>query len=330
MAFSVKRLLGRGLGRLKRRKVYYFRQPEEDRRNQAARTLDLAVVVVLLFLVALIFFREHFSFGAALPLAFLSGAAAWAAGRRYQKRQDRLRRQRYLLWLAGVRCREEIKKLKTREEIAVFVSLLLAQLPEFSGLRVNRRKGKKTPAVDEAMALSAVYRGAPVGVQCLPPSSSPQEGAELVRKFCRALEEKGMEGGLIVSPAEIHPELRRQVGELRKRFRIVFLNEEKLVELALLAGRQKEVEISPGGAGAGGDEKGNIPAALFGEKKAARYFLSACFLWIVHFLSSPPGFLGRAYTVLIAANLALALFCFVFQRLKEEGLDLEELQPGGN
>jgi hypothetical protein len=330
MVISVKRFIRRGWGRLRRKNVYYFRRPKEDGRNPAARTLDLAVIVFVLWLVALVFFRKYFPGEKALIFSLFFGAAAWTAGRRYQKRLTRIRRERYLLWLAGEKCREEIKKLKNRQDTTLFVSLLLARLPQFSDLKVNRKKGKKHhPEIDEAIAISAVYKGIPVGVQCLPPADAQGEKIRLVQSFCRALGERGLHSGLVVSPGENGLELRRLIGEMRKKFRIVFLDENRLFELAARTGWGEGAEVLPG---AGKKEEAESGAGFFRQgflagKKAKQYLLSACFLGLVSFLANPQGLLGRFYAALIVFNLVLAVTCLAVQRLGEDSLDLEELQP---
>ncbi|MGQ9826097.1 MAG: hypothetical protein ACUVSK_14135, partial [Desulfotomaculales bacterium] len=141
--------------------------------------------------------------------------------------------------------------------------------------------------------------------------------------------ERGLRSGLIVSPGENDLELRRLIGEMRKKFRIVFLDENRLFELAARTGWGEGAEVSPG---AGKKEEGESRAGFFRQgflagKKATQYFLSACFLGLVSFLANPQGLLGRFYAVLIVFNLVLAGACLAVQRFGEDSLDLEELQP---
>ncbi|MEW6424189.1 MAG: hypothetical protein AB1523_05495 [Bacillota bacterium] len=322
-------MLRRRLSRLKRRRqrlAYHFR-PREDARNKTARTLDLLVLVAICWLGTLVFLAQYWEIGLALPVSLILAAAGGAAASRFQEKQKQLRRQRYRFWLAGQRCREEIKKLQTREELTVFVSLLLAGLPQFAELQVNQKGGKKTLSVDEAIALRAKYKGVPVAVQCFPPAAEEREEVQLLRSFWKALEEQSLPAALIVAPGGLRPAARRIIAGLRKKYRVVVLyNEEKLVELALQAGRQPEAE-DPRESAAGQKKYGYAAIeAIFEQKKGLHYLLAAGALWLIYLISPPGGLTGGLYLGLIAINVVLALACFLFN-WRDEDLDLEDLEP---
>lgn len=324
--FSLARLFHRRLLRLQRKRqrlVFRFR-PKEDPRNNAARTLDLLVMVAVFWLSALVFLAQFWPPGLVLPVSLAAAAAGGIAAGRFQKKREQLRRQRYHLWLAGQKCREEIKKLTTREEVAIFTALLLAGLPQFTELRVNQRGRGKVPSITRAAALCARYKGVPVAVQCLSPASPEQEKVKLLEAFGQFLEQQEMRSALIVAPGTLSPGARQVIAGLRKKYRVVTLNEEKLVELALQAGRQPEPETGWEGAGGKGTAAGF--KQILGQKKGSSYLLAAGVLWLIQVISSPGGFWGGVYLALIAVNLALALICYVVNR-PDDDFDLEDLEP---
>lgn len=325
--YGMAKLFRRRLLRLRRRRqrpVFHFR-PKEDPRNKTARTLDLLVLVVIFWLGTLVLLAQFWAPGPALPVSLAAAAAAGTAAGRFRKKREQLRRQRYRLWLAGQRCREEIKKLKTREELTIFVSLLLAGLPQFTELQVNQKGKGKTPAIDRAVALRARYKGVPVAVQCLSPAAPGQEEVELLQAFGRTLERQGLRSALIVAPGALSPRARREIAGLRKKYHVVTLTEEKLVELALQAGRQPEAGESREEAGGERAESGH--KLIFAQKKGLNYLLAAGFLWLVYATSSPAGLLGGVYLGLIAVNIALALACSIVNRPDGDDFDLEDLEP---
>lgn len=324
--FRLVRLFRRRLVRLRRRRqrlAFHFR-PREDPRNNTARALDLLVLAAVFWLGTLVFLAQFWPPGLALPVALAVAAAGGIAAGRFQKKREQQRRQRSRLWLAGQRCREEIKKLTTREEVVIFTSLLLARLPQFTELRVNQRGKGKTPSIARAAALCARYKGVPVAVQCLSPVSPEQEEVKLLEAFGQFLARQDMRSALIVAPGTLSPGARRVIAGLRKKYRVVTLNEEKLVELALQAGQQPEPETGREGAGGKGSAAGF--KQILAQKKGIGYLLAAGVLWLIHSLSSPTGFRGGVYLVLIAFNLLLALICYAVNR-PDDDFDLEDLEP---
>lgn len=310
------------LKRRRRRLIYRFK-PKEDGRNKTAQTLDLVVVVFIFWLVTLVLLTQFFKISLALSVSLFLAAAGGAAANYFQKRQKQLRRQHYRLWLTGQRYRAEIKKIKTREELAVYVALLLAQLPHFTDLQVSPKGAQKGPLPDEAVALSARYKGVPVAVQCIPPVASGREETKLWRGFQQALEEQGFVSVLIVAPGGLAPEARRIITRLKNQYRVVVLNEEKLVELALHARQQPEAEdIQEGTAGQKEIEERKL---VFARRKGLNYLLTAGVLYFIYFLSRPAGLTSVLYLVLIAINVALAFMCYVFNSKEED--DLEDLEP---
>ncbi|MCL6448708.1 MAG: hypothetical protein K6U04_11250 [Armatimonadetes bacterium] len=324
--FRMSQLFRRRLLRLrKRRQRLAFRfRPKEDPRNNAARTLDLLVLAAVFWLGTLVFLAQFWPPGLALPVSLAVAAAGGITAGRFQKKREQLRRQRCRLWLAGQRCREEIKKLTTREEVAIFTSLLLAGLTQFTELRVNQGGKGKAPSIVRAAALCARYKGVSVAVQCLSPASPEQEEVKLLEAFGQFLEQQEMRSALIVAPGTLSPGARRVIAGLRKKYRVVTLNEEKLVELALQAGRQPEPES--GREGAGGKEAAAGFKQILGQKKGISYLLAAGVLWLIQAISSPTGFRGGIYLALIAVNLVLALICYVVNR-PDDDFDLEDLEP---
>lgn len=288
------------------------------------------VVVFVFWLIAVAFLTQFLTTGVALSVSLLLAAGAGWVARSLQKRQKQLRRQRYRLWLAGQKCREEIKNLKTREELTVFVSLLLARLPQFTDLRVNQKKGEKNLQIDENIALSAKYKDVPIAMQCLPPAASGQEEVKLLRNFQKALAEEALARALIVVPGKLHPEARRVIAGLRKNYRVVTLNEERLVELAFQAGRGAEEGNLREGAredatGEKGEKKVSPDQLLLAPQKGLNYLLAAGVLWFISYLSSPAGLLNSLYLALIAGNVALALACFLLNNA--DAYELEDLEP---
>jgi len=318
----------RRLWRLQRRRQRFaFRfRPKEDPRNNAARTLDLLVLAAACGLGALVLLARFWPPVLTLPVALAAAAAGGAAARRFQKKREQLRRQRYRLWLAGQKCREEIKKLTTREEVVVFTSLLLAALPQFTELRVNRRSGEKTkaPSIIRSAALCARYKGVPVAVQCFAPAASgPEEEVALLQALGRFLGRRGLRSALLVAPAPLSGEARRVIAALRKQYRVVTLTEEKLVELALQAGRQP---AAGDGLEAAAEKKAEAEQKLIlAPRKGRGHLLAAGVLWLVYAIASPAGFWSGVYLVLIAVNLVLALLCLAANR-PDDDFDLEDLE----
>ncbi len=321
-------MLRRRLLRFKRRRqrLSYQVRPKEDGRNKTAQAVDLLFLVGFVWLAALMLLAKIYSISLALPASVFLAAAAGAAASHYQRRKRELRRQRYRLWLAGQRCREEIKKIKTREELAVFVSLLFAQLPQFTDLQVHQKGGQKALRLDEAVAISAKYRGVPVGVQCLPPAAGQQEEIKLLQSFQRALQERGLKSALVVVPGAVRADVRRLIAGLRKKYRVVVLNEERLVELALQAGRQPAAEDRQEGV-AGHSRPEPVHKLVLEQKKGLRYLLAAGVLWFIYLVSPPAGLWGGFYPVLMAVNIALGAACFIFHWKDEDAFGLEDLEP---
>jgi len=321
-------VLRRQLLRLSRiRQRYYYRiKPKEDDRNRAAQNMDLFALTFIFWVVSLVFLGQFFKANQALPVSLILAAGGGMAAYFLRKRQRQGREYHYRLWSAGQKFREEIKSIKTRDELAVYLALLFQQLPYFEDVCVNQKNKRKKFQVDEGVAIFARNKqGLLVAVQCFAPGTSGAEEVRYLQSLRNALQEQDVDRVFLAATAPLSPEARSLLAQLREEHPLTLLTEEKLVELYWQVKRQTETQSMQEGAVDGKKLKPSLLGLVLSPQKRASYLFAAGALWVIYLISRPAGVLGAIYAGLIFTNLTLALACYAFNLRNEETLDLEDL-----
>ena len=312
--------------KLKKLPRLYHIKPRQDSRNPVARTLDFFVGILLFWLfvlsILLIFLPVYTALCCSLPAA----SAMCLAGVRYQKWRKSKRRLHNRMWLTGEKYRSEIDSLKTRHDLIVFVGLLLERSGQFEDVRV---------APKDSVPILSVYRGARVGIQCLPPSlpgvaADPGYCAEIIQQLGEDLEKGRYEKAFIAAVGELHPRVRWLIKMLGGNYPVALLPKEKLVELAVRAERLSAGEEVPESGVKGkkqesvlnGQEPG-IKEIVLARKKSSRYLAAFFMLAAFYLIAHLTGFAAGICLVFIIINGVLAVACLIVNRERRGAFRLE-------
>jgi len=321
-------VLRRHLLHLKRiRQRYYYRiKPKEDDRNRAAQNMDLLALTFIFWVVVLVLLGQYFKADQAFSVSLVLAAGGGVAACSVRKKQRQGREFHYRMWSTGQKFREEIKNIKTRDELAAYVALLLKQLLQFEDVRVNKKSECKKLSVDEGVAIYVRdKKGILIAGQCFAPGASGSEEVRYLQSFHNVLRKQELDRAFVATTAPLNPEVRSLLAQLRKKYSITLLDEEKLVELSLQVKRQPETENIQEGTAGGKKLKPSFFNLVLGPQKRASYLFTAGALWCIYLISRPAGVLGIVYAGLIFINVTLALACYILNLKNEETFDLEDL-----
>lgn len=322
-------MLRRPLLRLKRirQRYYYHVKPKVDDRNRAAQNMDFLVLTFVFWVIVLMLLGNFFKTNMTIPVSLIIAIGGGLIAYFLRKRQRQGRNFHYKLWSAGQELRNEIKNIKTRDELAKYITLFLTQLPQFKDVHVNQKSRRKKLTVDKSVAIFAKnLKGALVAGQCIAPGASGTEEVRYIQSLHRVLQEQGLDRAFIAATAPLNPEARSLLEQLRKKYHIALLNDEKLVELSLQAKQLPETQnVGEEDIAGGKKTKYSLLNLLLSPQKKASYMFAAGTLWCIHLISHPSGFLEIINIGLIFLNLTLALACYVLNLSNESIFNLEDL-----
>ncbi|MFA5384277.1 MAG: hypothetical protein WC364_06365 [Eubacteriales bacterium] len=301
----------------------YHIKPRQDSRNPVARTLDSLAGALLFWLFVLTVLLIVLPVYTALCCSLLAALIMCLAGVRFQKWRINKRRLHNRMWLAGEKFRSEIDSLKTRDDLIIFVGLLLERSNQFRDVRVTPK--------DPAPILST-YRGSKVGIQCLPPAlpgdaADPGYCAEIIQQLGEDLEKGHYEKAFIAAAGEIHPHVRWLIKMLGGNYQVALLSKEKLVELAVRAERLSGGEEVPESgvkqkSVLKGTESG-IKEIVLARKKGPRYLAAFFMLAVFYLLAHLTCFAAGICLSFIIINGVLALACLIANHEKRGAFRLE-------
>lgn len=301
----------------------YHIKPRQDSRNPVARTLDFLAGVLLFWLFALIVLLIALPAHTALCCSLLAASVLCLAGIRFQKWRKNKRRLHNRMWLAGDKFRSEINNLKTRNDLIMFVGLLLDRSDKFEDVRV---------ALNDPVPILSAYRGSKVAIQCLPPSlpgaeADPNYCTEIIQQLGEELEKGQYQKAFIAAVGEIHPRVRWLIKILSRNYQVALLPKEKLVELAVRAEQLPGgEEVYKKGAGQEISLKGPEPGfkeVVLAQKKGLRYLITFFMLAVFYLFAHLTGLVAGVCLAFIIINGVLAFACFIANREKRDAFRLE-------
>ncbi len=294
-----------------RKSRLYHIKPRQDSRNPVARTLDFLAGVLFYWLFILSVLLIVLPARTALCFSLLAALVMCLAGVRFQRWRKTKQRLHNRMWLAGEKFRSEIDSLKTREDLIVFVGLLLDRSDKFKDVRV---------ALNDPVPILAAYRGSRVGIQCLPPAlpgdaADPGYCAEIIQQFGEELEKGQYQKAFIAAAGEIHPRVRWLIKMLGGNYQVALLTKEKLVELAVRAGQlsggEEFFEKGAGRKSVLREPQPGFKEVVLARKKGLGYLLTFFMLAIFYFFAHLTGLAAGICLSFIVVNGVLALACLI-------------------
>jgi len=301
----------------------YHIKPRQDSRNRVARTLDFLAGVLLFWVFALAVLLIALPAHMAFCCSLLAASLMCLAGVRLQKWRKLKRQLHNRMWLAGEKLRIEIDNLKTRDDLIMFVGLLLDRSNQFEDVRVTPK---------DPVPILSIYRGSKVGIQCLPPSlpgAAADTGycSEIIQQLGEDLEKGQYEKAFIVAIGEIHPRVRWLIKILGRNLQVALLSKEKLVELAVraeqLSGGEEVFESGVKQERVVKETEPGIKEVVLAPKKGLRYLAAFFMLAVFYLFVHLTGLAAWVCLAFIIINGILALACFIANREKRGAFRLE-------
>lgn len=301
----------------------YHIKPRQDSRNPVARTLDFLAGVLLFWVFALTVLLIALPAYTALCCSLLAASIMCLAGVRLQKWRKLKRQLHNRMWLAGEKLRSEIDSLKTRDDLIVFVGLLLDRSDQFEDVRV---------ALKDPVPILSKYKGSKVGIQCLPPAvpgaaADPGYCDEIIRQLGEDLEKGHYKKAFIAAVGEIHPRVRWMIKMLSGNYQVALLPKEKLVELAVrseqLSGGEEVFKSGVKQEGVLKEPEPGFKEVVLAQKKGPRYLVTFIMIAVFYLFAHLTGPAAIVCIAFIIINGILALACLITNREKRGAFRLE-------
>lgn len=317
---------------------YYMHRPKEDTRSVLGKKLDilgglLLAWIVVFFLLASLTGRPLTALALSLPLP-AAGALLSKKLLEAREHKNRLRRR---LWLAGQKFMDDILKMEPQKEFVPCVRDILAALPGFQSVRLNKRKSKEGGRDKQGIDLEGMYRGALVAVCCRRQEGNKKIGPGEIRAFAGAMHLEGYKNGLFVTSGDFRAGALAVVNEARRRgINIKLVNRYGLMDLARQAGAGafRTENALPRARSRAGNEKQPVflvaafrDSAFASRKKAKSYFLYGLLLYGGYILLKGHNMLSLLYLFFAVLNFLMCACCLCFGKSVEEIDPLEGLGP---
>jgi hypothetical protein len=303
--------------RAKGRYLRYYVRPAGNGRNTLAKNIDFygltaAAAVIACFILA---GYTGSPARALLYTIFIMMPVVWLAAR-IKKAAERERVTHFMLWRAGRLCQQRIKDLGSGEKLQGLLLEILEKMPAFSDVHLLKGNEDCSPQA-VSMDLRALRQGAPLLVGSIMPGPDEDKvPAEKVSVFMAEIARLNMKEGILVAAGTFSNEARRTAREGGKKVALVDIY--RLVELSRMAGHSIFPAQScpePGDqAGRRQIQRRKLLRNAFSRDKARGYLLSSAMMIALYCTLAPPGLPGAVYLFFGAANLTLALYCFISNR----------------
>lgn len=316
---------------------FYLHQPKEDTRSVFGKRLDILGGLFLAWLAGFLLLanltgRPMVALALSMPLL----AAEILVLKKLWELRERRRRLQRRLWLAGQKFMEGILKMDPQKDFKPYVRDILAALPGFQEMKLNKEKKNGNAGIKQGIDLEGVYRGVPVAVCCRRQEGEQRIVPDDIRAFAETLHLAGYKNGLFITTGDFGPGVLPVVKRAARRgIKLKLVNRYRLMELARQAGSDafRSEGADPGTSSRTAGEKRAAALTAFRDsvfgsrKKAKSYFFYGLLLYGGYSLLRGTTGLSLVYLFFAALNFLLGAGSLYYGKTLEEMDPLEGLGP---